>query len=230
MPAPHVLVMEAAEQPWYWTPEWWVAVGTVGLAVVTTILAWYTYRLFKAAQEARTDSLKALAIAERNADAAHESTLLARESMERDLRAYVVIESVDITKWNLLTQNPDTKIPDTIIICVRNTGRTPATRTDLNGHFGLFPIKPNSEGSASKKINTSLAIIGSGHERIVPIDKCAEVTSKFLECPTDGAEVYFQGCIEYHDLVSMQARTTHFEYTWKFGDQIFKPGEGNSIT
>jgi hypothetical protein len=62
--------------------------------------------------------LKALTIAERNADAAqtgieiakdnamtaHETTLLARESMERDLRAYVVIESVHIEKWNRVTQ------------------------------------------------------------------------------------------------------------------------------
>ena len=69
----HVYLMNQPEAPWYLRPDWWVAGGTILLAIVTGMLAWYTYRLFAAAKEAREDSLKSLVAAEKTADASYQS-------------------------------------------------------------------------------------------------------------------------------------------------------------
>src|ERR1051326_4732465 len=107
---------------WYERPDWWVAIGTGVLALVTAALAVYTYRLFREARLARADSVHALGVAEKSAAAATRSADVAKESMQRQLRAYVTVDRITTDKVD------DKMIPTVVSVRLINSGQTPSLR------------------------------------------------------------------------------------------------------
>lgn len=65
---------------WYSEPDVWAVIGTIALAFVTSLLALYTYPIFKAAKDARTEA---------------EAIKVSKESVEYSLKSYVVLSGIE---------------------------------------------------------------------------------------------------------------------------------------
>ena len=124
----HALVVKHA--PWHLEPEWWVAIGTVALAVVTTILAFYTYKLWRDAREATHDSLA-----------------LSRKMYAADHRPWIQV--------NIVGPASDLECSDrtggqvSINVELKNTGNTPAAKVGLWATFIPQFLVPGEEPHAS---------------------------------------------------------------------------------
>lgn len=102
------------------------AVGTFGLL----ISLYYTRKAVISSEEANTDADAALAIAERNAEAAHRQVLVAQDIAQRQLRPYIGIQGAVFAP-------PGTPPNDGFHITWRNFGQTPANNIDMSYSIGF---------------------------------------------------------------------------------------------
>lgn len=110
---------------WAWWQLWLSGLGVFGLGMTL----WFNFRALRLAEKSAAETAGALEIARQNAQSAGEANKIAREGMEKQLRAYVVVSYVEIFS--------DKAKPGYIQIAAhfQNVGETPAT--DLTaGIFG----------------------------------------------------------------------------------------------
>lgn len=188
--------------------EWWTAGATVALALVTLILAIYTYRLWRAAREgaqAQAESTReALQVAQRSADAAVTSSeaLLAAE------RAYLFVEVVQ----NTVTI--DDSFPRQVSVKIWNHGRTPAELTRIRSYMSVSETVPQ-ELLATEDSEQELPA-GVGLPPRTALDLTLEVRfndGQLFQVSTLTKAMYCIGRIEYRDMFG-QARATGF--CWRF--------------
>lgn len=91
---------DAGEQAATWA--WWQLIlslaGVMGLGATL----WFNLEAWRQARASETDTDKALAVAERNADAASELVIVSRDNARKQLRAYVDFEAVEFVEWPLV--------------------------------------------------------------------------------------------------------------------------------
>lgn len=200
--------------------DWWVAGGTVALAFITAILAWYTYRLFRATQQARADSLEALEIARRNAqttkilaDAAvrqaqltAEQAALSRETMIRTLKAELIVENVDVAG----PQQPDRFGITTLTLT--NIGNSPARNVEISYSYDYRYSRPTEFHASDPNYYTfSIGAISPKHSRqstFVSSDRIAD--QKITE--DANLEHLFHGQVKYTDGMTNAREAVNFTY------------------
>lgn len=117
----------------YTSPEWWLVWVTLILAVITAILTGYTAKLWGATKSLAEDAERtatrqasemqtSLRIAQESADAAKNTALTMEETAERELRAYMMVNEVEIVN------DPEPGYSGAYVyIHIKNFGQTPAT-------------------------------------------------------------------------------------------------------
>ena len=211
--------------PWYAAPDWWVAIGTVILAIVT-------YRLVWLSQKAQQDSRDAIKIAERNAAAAQKSADTAIKSMELTLRAYVVVREIRITCS--MPCNPS--IPQGIRLFITNVGQTPALNSVFTCTAGVQTLPFESHGSMYEHDATILQLKGTiGHSQTEEVQ--IMMTNGFMSeheagLTFGGKQLLLRGNIKYLDFISNRERQTDFNYIWHTINGEFRAVEaiGNTMT
>jgi hypothetical protein len=118
LPPLHVIVITAAERPWYAEWDFWVALCTGALAFATAYLALETRGL-------RKDSAGAIAATNRNAIAAEKAVTISSTSMEKSLRAYIVVDGLIGANKNTYNIWLDSKLT------IKNAGQIPATNVSI---------------------------------------------------------------------------------------------------
>jgi hypothetical protein len=233
------------------SPDVWVAVGTMLLAVITGVLSYYTWRLFKATQAAHNDATSALTIAqeslkvaegtldvsrnelklsEANAHAAQKSVSIAQQQMESSLRPYVVVEEIKRIK------NIDNFIPLEFAVVVTNVGEMPALDVVMNCFAGVEVLAESGKHAGythDDGIKQLKGIIGKGQLR----DLQTGFTEAFINHHQQGLlsgwkQLRINGTVTYRDMLSQQDRETEFTYVWHSQRGNFTPVEelGNTMT
>lgn len=110
---------------WAWWQLWLSGLGVLGLCITL----WFNFRALKLAEGASEETKGALAIAERNADAAAEHVIIARDSAKHQLRPYLYIERIEPIILLSETRN--------ISIKLKNFGKTPAENVEISNSFRL---------------------------------------------------------------------------------------------
>jgi hypothetical protein len=200
---------------------------------VTAILARYTFKLFRAAQEAHKDSQKAIAVAEQNAAAATESADTAMKSMELTLRAFVVVSEPRITSFF-----PRSHIPKDIKIIVANVGQTPALDAFGECTVGIeslqVPDVPQLAGyEHGDQVKKLLGTIGHSHASELQILLDQQLFTRHEAGLTfDYRQILLRGSITYKDFITHSPRRTDFNYIWRASTGEFRATEtvGNTMT
>lgn len=211
---------------WYAMPDWWVAAGTVALAIITFFLALYTYKLFRATREARTDSLNALRIAEQNAQAAQQSAATARESMGRSLRAYVIVDELKVVNKleNIL-------LPVGVTIVITNAGQVPACDTYIECHAGVVFLQTDDcpgRYENDESIKQMRGVIGRDQKRDLDFGFTEAFVRRHEPSLTFGrCQLQLRGSIKYLDVVANQQRQTDFNFVWHAQRGYFVPADSN---
>jgi hypothetical protein len=228
-----------------------VAVGTLLLAAITGVLAYYTWRLFKGAQEAHNDSTNALTIArdslkvaegnlavsqnelklsEANANAAQKSVSIAQQQMERTLRPYVIVDGLVITK------QLHNFFPLDVSIVITNSGQTPATETVIECVAGIETLVTEvSPGGYEHDgdIKQLKGIVGQGQRRELRFGFTESFINNHNESLNFGRkQLLLRGSIKYKDVIANQNRRTDFNYVWHSQRGYFTPVDemGNTMT
>ena len=225
-PSDHVTVvfMPTVDKPWYFEADVWVAVATVALAIVTAILAYYTYRLFAAAKLARADSLDAIqaakdgvAASEKSASAAGETAAIARETMQRTLRAYVVVKEVDPQNAKGLT------MPNSVAVTIVNTGQTPSQE-----QYCFCEIEALQQVPTKSKFDTQVPphdihdVLGINQTRIVHRSTPPSTASP-AQILQKSVLLVFHGLVKYKDMFTDEPHFTAFCYVWDPGYSEWVP-------
>ena len=111
---------------WTWWQLWLSALGVLGLGATL----WFNFRALRLAEGASRETKDALAIAERNADAATSHVRVAEDTAKRQLRAYLNIKRVKISDFD--------NFPLRVDVQIVNHGQTPAY--DLQHYFLFLPL------------------------------------------------------------------------------------------
>jgi hypothetical protein len=124
---------DAADESAFWA-RWSVLLALAGtLGLFMTI--WYTRKAVRLAMDASRDTEAALAIAERNANAAAAQVEVTKDTATKQLRAYVGVNAANYT-FNL---NPDGTAGFGAGLEVANFGQTPAYRFR---HVAMLSLRP----------------------------------------------------------------------------------------
>jgi hypothetical protein len=229
MPPLHVTFCEVA-MPWYASPEWWTAIATIALAIITFFLARYTYRLFAATQEAHRDSVNALKVAEENAKATQQSVDISKTQMERSLRPYLIVDEVKVLN------NVDHYLPLDLEITITNVGQTPAGDVFMECYAGIEISPPNDQPETYEEdegIKQLKGVVGNGQKRELRIGFPGALIETNKHALISGAkQLRINGKITYMDFVSNQPRKTEFRYVWNSQRAYFTPIDaiGNAMT
>lgn len=199
-----------------------------GALIVSLIFTgWAAMAAAKAAriaEEATKDADKALAIAERNADAAARHATLAEVTAQRQLRAYIVLDTAKVTVENGTVHT---------FLKFRNTGVTPAThvRIAINtvAQFQYIPGWPIPYPETG--IVTS-PTIGQNHSSVIqgemPLDDAHQWGwNQGTAC------IWLAGQAEYRDIFGQDRKTTiKLMYGKMFGleNGPLAAPDGNDIT
>lgn len=217
-PIPPVHVAFVTQEPYWWARwDFWASFFTFALAIMTGWLAWETRGL-------RKDSARSIKASEQTAAAAAESAHLARESMQRSLRAYVTLERIDLRELDNL------KIPTRINVCFINTGQTPARRLELFYSFTVRDNWPEKDNDPIYGSTLMQADVGKDQRREFYAEyfRSAPQTS---DVQTGAKFLMIYGCAKYLDMFSDEPRYTHFSYAWNAKLQTFYPvGTLNSVS
>jgi hypothetical protein len=148
---------KAAESAAFWA-KWGVIIGAIG----TFGLFWtlfYTRKAVLAAENATRDADKALAIAERNAEAAADQVKVARDIGQAETRAYLSVRHIQL-------QHDRAKECLVLTWQIANAGRSPALHCDIVASMTIF-------GSHEKVFHELISYDASdiiiGESRIGPV-------------------------------------------------------------
>lgn len=225
-----------------------IAEGTIALAVVTAVLAlgtivlaFFTYKLWKATNTLATDARDAasaqaakmeasLKIANKAADAATMGAAATEASVaamsataERQLRAYVFPELDGKVEFGAKNETPHFQLR------IRNSGNTPASTVlvRVQRFTSDFPLKAALPELTEPDVLSSQFIGPESHifwpskpEVMSPAEVAIHAGGGFAH--------YYKGDIRYVDAFG-NPRTTAF-LLWIFGDTLAGYPEGNSWT
>jgi hypothetical protein len=204
----------------YWpqVAEWGLVIGTVALAIYTARLFYATKRMADDArqtadkQAAHTEA--SIAVAERSADAACQAAAATETSVatmkataERQLRAYVMIDTIQPGVRGPLPY----PMPIPYVITIKNFGQTPAYDAEVDAEAGIEPIANERHLASTPR--------GPGKSSRMPIGPGGEIhitlTPPVLTQPAmDGlvnhtCALYVLGIIRYRDAFG-KLHTTRF--------------------
>jgi hypothetical protein len=233
VPPIHVTVV-APEHPWYAQWDFWVSVFTLFLVIATLLLVRQTRKVWqrsdlaigelsKHAENAAASSKDSADAARKSADAAVRGVELSQESMQRSLRAYVIVEGIEIL--SRITN----EIPSGINVCAMNTGQTPARGLELFYEFSIlkaFPTSMNTKGKAT----LSQSDIGRDQRRKW-LAKQEYTQSDIQEISSGTSFLMAYGCVRYYDMFLDEPRHTYFSYAWDANHRYFYPaGPMNTLS
>jgi hypothetical protein len=180
-------------------------------------------RARREAKDAAIESARALEIAASNAhsarraaSAANESNNVARETMRRQLRAYVTLEPGGINE----AQEALCRAPINII----NNGQTPAYRLELNGDFVIFEgdprqFDPAKHGRLGDETAATDAVLGPRSNRFtyayLEANRCEPFWGKIA---AKQAAIVHYGLLSYQDVFGETHHTAFAFYHW--GDDL----------
>lgn len=206
-----------------------VGAGTIGLFIVTSVLALYTYRLFRATQELATDARvaalkhddrmsRSLELSESSARAATEAAqataatvTVMRDTAHRQLRAYVLL--ADETQCEPYAGGAEWPH---IQIVFRNFGSTPAHDITVSAIAGLRPpFCDDAMLTTADQEPISRGWLGAGDKRKTMFHHAA-LTPEEIESLERGTLTFMmEGAIHYRDVFGEVHRTT-FRYQYNF--------------
>jgi len=135
----------AAGVAWWTHPDWWVAIGTFGLALVTGVLAYYTYQLWSDARQSsdqRTlETRQALEIASVTAKATEASV----QSARRMEGPFLVVLDAMFPVQDFIGAGQPFGNP-TFIFRLLNAGRTPAFVEEVKSAVWIAPVNDGQPG------------------------------------------------------------------------------------
>jgi hypothetical protein len=204
----------------YWpqVAEWGLVIGTVALAIYTARLFYATKRMADDArqtadkQAAHTEA--SIAVAERSADAACQAAAATETSVatmkataERQLRAYVMIDSVEAAE----KEPRQFPMPISYVVTIRNFGDTPAYDAEIIADAELAPATEENRltNSLVRETKTSRMPIGPGGEIHLKVDPPKMVLAQLNELIAHARELYVYGVVHYRDAFGHN-RTTRF--------------------
>ena len=207
LPAPpehvRIVFMPAIEKPFYTEADFWVAIGTVLLACITAWLAWET-------RELRRDGAEGVKAAGRSAAAAEKSAAIAREAMQRTLRAYVVVKEI---KFFI----SDLGLPRSVTVRIVNTGQTPSQSQYCFckvERLDLMPIK--SEFDIKQNPHDIRDVLGIDQTRDITREITYPSISDAAIAAIKTQELVLHGLIKYQDIFSDEPHFTAFCYVFDF--------------
>ena len=225
---------EHAQNPnGYTSPEWWLVWVTIILAAITAVLAGYTAKLWGATKSLAEDAEKtttrqasemqhSLLIAQESADAAKKSAEASERTIntieitaERQLRAYVGVERVEMLN---IRPNPSKDFEETWIhVRFKNFGQVPATRLEywVVIDTAEFPLRTAFIG---EKVHQQTGVI-QPHDTFT-----AKMKLGMIDSPDEHAGLYIDGEIRYFDGFAPD-RVTRFFYMRRGGDYWHKDGD-----
>lgn len=209
--------------------DWWVAWATVALALVTLGLAIYTGLLFREAKLARRDAKQSLDIATKDAEAAVKSVEFARESMVRNLRAYITVENVHADIGNHARSGRLYSFN----IVILNTGQTPARDVTVKYAHLLNNDNPNASTLANCKLHSHFAgTLGKEHHEIarLQMDSNDNPTLDHWWSNAETVTMVIFGEIRYRDMLTDEEHITQFCYKFQPGPQFYPYGPFNTIS
>jgi hypothetical protein len=208
MPPIHVIAMAAAERLWYAQWDFWVALCTGLLAVATGYLAWETRGL-------RSDSAGAIVAAERNATAAENAVSVSTLSMQRSLRAYIVVDNIIGINRDNHSIFLDSKLT------IKNAGQIPATNVSILHLYAFSADFPSP--LSSPPAGRPLGIMAKDDKRELTLGWSTDVVSNQPQIMSSALSIYVYGVIRYNDGVSDVMRETEYAYTWAYQSGGFRP-------
>ncbi len=189
--------------PWYGTNEGLTAWATVALAVITAILAFYTWRLFSAAQKAHEDSGRALKVS--------------KDQMARSLRAYVIVDNV---KMQATANVGGTGVPAIVMLTIFNSGQIPSHDTTVKwcAIVYVLPSSERPEEYDSEEEHTHLmGVIGKDQRLEVQTEFPIQLLEKHkIGVALGSTELILRGSISYFDGISDEWRETSFNVNAAF--------------
>ena len=118
---------------WAWWQMWLSGLGVLGLGVTL----WFNFHALRIAKQEADETIEALAIAERNADAATAQVKVAQDTAAAELRPYVYCGEALCGDGSTHRLGED--IPTvTISIMAMNYGKTPAKNVKIVAEWRLF--------------------------------------------------------------------------------------------
>jgi hypothetical protein len=178
---------EAAK--WAWWQLWLSGFGVIGLVITL----WFNFRALGIAERSEIETKDALAIAQKNADAAENHVLIAQDTAKRQLRAYVVVTELKRTEINGR---------QTVCIAIHNTGQTPAHNFVVGSslRYGA-PISVSDEIEPLLQSEESKGTIGPGHPVSMTHDMVDFLRIEMLRpLRTKRTELRIVGAIRYTDI------------------------------
>lgn len=184
---------------------WLVVVGAA-----QAILFYVQLHIIRASLD---DAKTAADAAKEAADATKESVVLARNTAEKQLRAYVLVTNITI-----VGVEPGATPKADIIF--RNSGQTPAYDVEVTAAMGLIDYPPTSEPIDDEPSAIgSVVVLGPQSEYRVPATLIGQLGSDQFIAILDGSQaIHIIGTIMYRDAFGI-ARHTNFSsfYGGKFG-------------
>jgi hypothetical protein len=177
------------------------AAFTVVLAISTIGLWTATRRLWAAGERQINVAIRAVTAAQESAEASRDAVTHARQTAERQLRAYVTITNHRATKYRLA-------IGQTIIPCVtiRNRGQTPAHEVTVT-ISACFDLK-ECAATVQHGTDPSAPFTLSPGEKSTHTADVPELDEKLVEALDAGTKVLILLCeVQYTDVFGNRRRT-----------------------
>ncbi len=198
---------------------------TAGLLFVGFFQFLLFWRQLNIMQKSLIDTKEAADAAKKAADQTEASVLLAKETAERQLRAYVLVHSID--GMDPVTQ-PPLLIPYNFVM--KNSGQTPAYQVEIHivralvKKGGEFPPLPPVEDAEGMKTYSPIPPGGFGHHTV---GLTTRITPEIAVAAQHTHDLYIFGRIRYRDAFG-KSRTTNFRYVRSPNSQkLSGASEGN---
>ncbi|MRD48803.1 hypothetical protein [Caenimonas koreensis] len=190
---------------WWGEADWWVAVFTGLLCVVTAVLALFTYWLWAGAERSGLRQLKmtrhSLNVSRRAADAAAATVAHMQAASAQELRAHVMVDKLALEMIGTKTH---------IVITVANYGRTPARNVVVSASALVETAAEENtlsvEPQFASVVRPGAIAPTQDHSSIVPL----EIADAF-EVEGGRLWLFVTGEVTYHDGFTPDRRST-FRY------------------
>jgi hypothetical protein len=170
----------------------WLTFGLVIVGLAQAALFWWQLNLIR---EGSADTKEAARAAGESAKAARDTVELARKTAERELRAYVMVDTVAFFQ----PDGPDGRTY--IHVELKNFGQTPCYRGELIAGADVCLTKPLDfviplDEKSERYPEVTMA---PGHLHIIHIERSEEVTGKWHSLNDSGKTAYVWGRLIYQD-------------------------------
>ncbi|HEX7694696.1 MAG TPA: hypothetical protein VF409_09415 [Sphingomonas sp.] len=208
---------DAAERASRWA--WWqLLLSTVGVAGLGITL-WFNLEAWRQARESEDDTDRAIAAAQKSADAASTQAALAATAYEALERPYIFVDVIaDEIEGDMENAYSVScykgKFAISIEYVIKNFGKTPAVITEISTAYAIWPDMPPDYRYASNFTSSDLILEAGGVRK----DVCRsdlEYDREAFECLRDCETfAFFVGRVDYSDPTG--ARRFFTEFCWRY--------------